>query len=268
MKKVKGLWFSLAVLPLLVACGESDNPPAKTTAVEQTDTQFAAYLKLKRIADNDQARIKRAKEEYSRQERMADAIAAEPLLDKDLIDAELNELRKQMLMSRYFEKYLQQSVTDEKLQNYYSAHAEQYQSTQAKAAHILLRVGNKMSEAERQAVLTSSHEIYSKLTSGQNFAELAKNYSQDTVSAKRGGELGWLKEGAVDKEFSQQLFALKPGEYSKPILTSFGFHIVKMLEEPQVIKKPFEAVKGDIRYQLRQEAKNAEVTRLLAKAGS
>ncbi|WP_415893757.1 peptidylprolyl isomerase [Neptuniibacter sp. PT8_73] len=267
MNKIKGLVVSLVVLPLVVACGEADKTtPAQSSSVEAMDAQFKSYLKLKRIAENDEKRIKRAQDEYNRQEKMAAAISSEALLDKDLIDAELNELRKQMLMSRYFEKFLQTAVTDDKLQNYYASHIDQYQSTQVKAAHILFRVGNKMSEAERQSVLTSAHEVYSKLETGEDFAELAKLYSQDSVSGKKGGELGWMKEGAVDKAFSQTLFSLKPGEYSKPVATTFGFHIIKALEGPQTIKKPFEAVKGEIRYQLRQEAKNAEVERLLAKS--
>jgi peptidyl-prolyl cis-trans isomerase C len=49
---------------------------------------------------------------------------------------------------------------------------------------------------------------------------------------------------------------------SEPFLTTFGYHIVKVLDEPRVVTRPFEAVKGDIRYKLRNQAKQAELERL------
>lgn len=55
---------------------------------------------------------------------------------------------------------------------------------------------------------------------------------------------------------------LKEGEMSEPFETPFGYHIVKVLEAPQVVKRPFEAVAGNIRFQLRSQAKKAEMERL------
>ena len=72
-----------------------------------------------------------------------------------------------------------------------------------------------------------------------------------------------MQEGAVDPEFSKHLWALKVGEVSEPFLTPFGFHIVKQLEGAQVVKRPVESVEGDIRYQLRNQAKVEETERLL-----
>ena len=54
------------------------------------------------------------------------------------------------------------------------------------------------------------------------------------------------------------------GEISEPIETPFGFHILKVLEGPLVVTQPLDAVKGDIRYQLRNKAKDAELKRLVA----
>jgi parvulin-like peptidyl-prolyl isomerase len=120
-----------------------------------------------------------------------------------------------------------------------------------------------MDETERTAILTTAHEAYSKLQSGEDFGSVAQKYSQDTVSAKKGGDLGWVNQGAVAAEFSEKAFNTPVGEITEPFLTAFGFHILKVIEAPQVVKKPFEAVQGDIRYQLRSEAKKAEEARLL-----
>lgn len=122
-----------------------------------------------------------------------------------------------------------------------------------------------MGEPERQAKLTTAQDAYSQIKSGKDFAEIAKNYSEDKISAEKGGDLGWMKEGSIDKRFSKTIFEdLKEGELSEPFETPFGFHVVKVLEAPQVVKKPFDAVSGDIRYQLRSQAKKAELERLKA----
>jgi peptidyl-prolyl cis-trans isomerase C len=56
---------------------------------------------------------------------------------------------------------------------------------------------------------------------------------------------------------------MKAEEVSEPLLTAFGFHVIKVLEEPQDVVKPLESVKGDIRYQMRNKTKKAELDRLL-----
>src|SRR5690606_37369456 len=119
-----------------------------------------------------------------------------------------------------------------------------------------------MSEAERQALLTKAHEAYSRANAQEDFAALAKEFSEDLLSAKQGGDLGWLQEGAIDPAFSNKVFSMKAGELSEPLVTPFGFHVIKVIDGPQVIKQPFESVSGDIRYRLRQEAKQAELERL------
>ena len=193
-------------------------------------------------------------------------ITGEELLDNELVQAELNEFRKEMLISRYFEKFLKEKVTDQAVRNYYNTHAGDYEERKAHTAHILIRTNRKMKEPERKAKLTTAQEAYSQIRSGKDFGEIAKEYSEDKVSAKKGGDLGWLKEGSIDPRFSKTVFELEPGAVSKPFETPFGFHIVRLIEGPKVVKRPFDAVAGDIRYQLRNKAKKAELERLMAKA--
>jgi peptidyl-prolyl cis-trans isomerase C len=171
-----------------------------------------------------------------------------------------------MLISRYFEQFLEEKVNEEALKNYYNTNADEFQQEKIKAAHILFRTHEKMSDAERQALLTRAQEAYSQANTGKSFAELAGQYSQDTVSAKQGGELGWIRRGAIDPVFSDKVFAMKMGDISEPFATPFGFHVVKVVEDPQVVKTPYEKVQGDIRYRLRQQAKQAEMERLLGEA--
>lgn len=264
------LLLTLALLALgLAGCGsgsgDGEHSPQLAMVNDKPITQdeFAAYLKFKRAPAGDEKRRQMLLDQYLEREALAAAIEKADLLDKELIAAELNEFRKEMLISRYFEKFLSDKVTEQAVQNYYNTHAADYEQRMAHGAHILIRTNKAMSETERQVKLTTAQEAYSRIRAGADFGEVARDYSEDKVSAKKGGDLGWLKEGSIDARFSKTLFELKPGEVSEPFETPFGFHVVKLIEGPKVVKRPLSAVAGDIRYQLRNKAKQAELERLV-----
>lgn len=228
--------------------------------------EFVAYLKLKRVPEDNKAQVQRVLEDYLQRAGLAAVIADEEKLDMDAIDVEVNEFRKQVLISRYFEKFLEDKVNDAAVANYYAAHAADFQAKKAHLAHILLRVRPEMSKEERDAKLTAATEALSRIKRGDDFAAVAKQISEDTLTSGNGGDLGWMKEGAVSSSFSAAAFALKPGGTTEIIRTPFGFHIVKMIEAAQVVKQPLEAVQGDVRYLLRQQAKDVESRRLMKEA--
>ena len=263
MKKVvKVSACCVAVLMLMAGCSDSGSI-ASVNGKDISQEEFNAYLKFKRIPEQDKDRVARARDEYINRAALVAAIEETEKLDAAQMQAELEEFRRQMIIGRYFEEHLNKAVDDDAVRNYYSSNPDQYESQRVHAAHILIRVDSSMGETERQAKLSSAHEAYSRVQKGEAFETVAKALSEDKVSAEKGGDLGWLIEGAVDAEFSKKLFSMKPGEVSEPFLTPFGFHVVKMLEGPQVIKRPLESVEGDIRYQLRNQAKVSETERLM-----
>lgn len=241
---------------LAVACGNKE----ENRLVQDED--FAAYLKLKRIPLDDEKRVASALVVYNERNAVADAIEKTGLLEDALIEAEVEEFKRQMLISRYFEKYVQENVTEDAIQNYYNNNKEEFQTRRVRAAHILFRTNARMSEEEKNARLLKAKEAWSRLQKNESFDELVKEYSDDKLSVQKNGDLGWLEEGAVDPAFSQKVFSMKKDEVSEPFATSYGYHIVKILEEPQTVTKPFSAVKGDIGYRLKQQAKDAEMQRL------
>lgn len=93
-------------------------------------------------------------------------------------------------------------------------------------AHILLLVGQKASADEQKAAKQRIDSIYTALKNGADFAEMAKKYSQDPGSAKKGGELPLIYKGQTLKEFEDQAWALKDGEMSQPIQSAAGWHII------------------------------------------
>lgn len=229
-----------------------------------TRAEFNHFLAFKNIPQDDEKRSSMMLKDYMQREAFTSIIEDSKDFNFALIETELNEFKKQIVISRYFEEYLKKTVNEQAIKNYYTTRAEDYQREKIKVAHILIRTHNKMSEAERQAALTRAQEAYSKARAGQLFSDVAKQYSEDTVSSKQGGELGWLSKGAIDPMFSARVFETEAGEITEPFKSAFGFHVVKILEGSQIIKVPFEKVKGDIRYRLRQQAKQAEMDRLLS----
>lgn len=94
------------------------------------------------------------------------------------------------------------------------------------AAHILFKVPDPSKDAEVKA---KAEEVLKRAKAGEDFAELAKKYSEDTGSAKQGGDLGPFPRGRMVKEFDEVAFSLQPGQISDLVRSQFGYHIIKVL---------------------------------------
>jgi parvulin-like peptidyl-prolyl isomerase len=261
--------FFLIAIFLFVALGwlacKEEQDIATVGGKSITAEQFGAYLRFKRLQTDDAAKRDKLLGTFLEREALTQAIEKENFLDPADVQAEFDEFRRNLYINRYFQKFLQEKVTEQAMNNFYSSHAADYQDKMIKVAHILLRTHRKMAPVERQAKLTQARDAHSRLKKGEDFAETAEAFSEDKASAKKGGDLGWIKQGSVDPRFSEKVFSMKTGQVSEPFETAFGYHIVKILEEPKTIKRSFQAVQGDIRYKLHAQAKKAEIERLTGK---
>ncbi|WP_297688829.1 peptidylprolyl isomerase [uncultured Anaerococcus sp.] len=120
-------------------------------------------------------------------------------------------------------------VTDDEIKKYYEDNKDQF--AKRDAAHILV------------ADEKTAKEIKDKLNNGEDFAELAKEYSTDTANAAKGGELGTFSKGQMVKEFEDAVFALKEGEISEPVKTQFGYHIIKLNKIADSLEDNKDAIK-------------------------
>lgn len=116
-------------------------------------------------------------------------------------------------------------------------------------AHILLRVTERSVEEATEALLDMRAEI----AAGADFAEKAREFSEDVGSAELGGDLGVAGRGIFAPEFEDALWALEPGDLSLPVETEFGVHLIKLIaiEEPEV--PSLEQRRPDIVADLRRE---------------
>jgi peptidyl-prolyl cis-trans isomerase SurA len=102
--------------------------------------------------------------------------------------------------------------------------------TQTRARHILL-TGNGQTSDEDQAEFLRN--LRDRVRNGEDFAALARANSNDSRTAERGGDLGWINPGQLGPEFEQVLNQLEPGQVSEPFKTPFGWHLVQMQERRQ-----------------------------------
>jgi len=98
---------------------------------------------------------------------------------------------------------------------------------QSRARHILITTNDVMTDAKARETLAT---LRARIERGEDFAKLAKQYSDDEGSAKQGGDLGWAIPGTYVPAFEKTLAMLEPGEISQPFQSKFGWHIVQLQE--------------------------------------
>jgi peptidyl-prolyl cis-trans isomerase D len=99
---------------------------------------------------------------------------------------------------------------------------------QVRARHILVKVDGAASDEDKAAKRAVIDGLLKRARAGEDFAKLATDNSEDTGSAKNGGDLGYNPKGRMVPEFDEMQFKLKAGEISEVVQTSFGFHVIKV----------------------------------------
>ncbi len=124
---------------------------------------------------------------------------------------------------------------------------------QVRAAHIMVRSISGDSEEEKANAEKKANEIYERLGNGEKFENLARTYSDDKASARRGGELSWFGAGRMVAPFENAVLELKEGEYSKPFRTEYGWHIVKLIERKPI--GDFETMKAELKQKVSRDVR-------------
>ncbi|MFN3579538.1 MAG: SurA N-terminal domain-containing protein [Pseudomonas sp.] len=121
---------------------------------------------------------------------------------------------------------------------------------QRRVAHILVEVAD---ETEQEQARDQLVELAERARQGEDFADLAREYSDDSGSASSGGDLGYAVRGSFDPAFEEALFALNEGEVSEPVRTSFGYHLIKLtgLMAPEV--PSLESMRANLEEELKTE---------------
>jgi len=123
-----------------------------------------------------------------------------------------------------------------------------------KVAHIMKLVPKSASQAQKKEAKEKIDSLYQLLIKGQDFASLAQKYSDDHASGTNGGELPWFGAGRMIPKFENAAFNIKAiGDFTKPIKTSFGWHIIKLIDKKGL--KPFDELKPELYTKVKNDSR-------------
>jgi len=144
-------------------------------------------------------------------------------------------------------------ITEKELKTYFKENKDNFsQEEQVQASHILVEDKETAKEVEK------------KIKKGEDFAELASEYSTDTASASNGGNLDYFGKGVMDESFEKAAFSMKADEISDPIKTDYGYHIIKVTGKKAAKEATFENSKDDVKTALMNEKINANYSTWLS----
>lgn len=147
------------------------------------------------------------------------------------------------------------SPEEDELREFYQSQASQYSVPEERhARHILIQLEEDADEVAVEAARKRAEEAIAKLKAGESFDELVKQYSDDPGSSDSGGDLGYFGRGTMEPDFEKTVFDMQPDDLSDPVLTSFGYHIIKLEDIRPATSKPFEVVRDDILLQYQRDA--------------
>jgi peptidyl-prolyl cis-trans isomerase D len=137
-------------------------------------------------------------------------------------------------------------VSSKEIEDYYQTNKEKFgQPKRVKARHILIKAEAQDKEGSAKAK-QKAESIREEAAKGKDFAQLAKQYSEDPGTKDRGGEIGYISKGMVVPEFEEAAFSMKVGEISSAIQTPYGFHILKVDEIQEASTQPLGKVKDQV----------------------
>ena len=147
-------------------------------------------------------------------------------------------------------------ITDEEIESFYRQNFNRYSIPEQRSArHILIKTSAEDSEDALSEKLNRAEQVLELAKTGEDFTELAKQFSEGPTGPK-GGDLGSFSRGRMVKPFDDAVFALNEGEISDIVETQFGFHVIKVEKIEPAHTKALEEVKDEITFQLQKQKGN------------
>jgi parvulin-like peptidyl-prolyl isomerase len=151
-------------------------------------------------------------------------------------------------------------VRDSEVEQFYEENEDRLTlPEQVRVRHILLTWKPMGTQDDRAAIREQMEPILERARAGEDFAALAREFSEDSATKGNGGDTGFFYRGTMVPAFEQAAFALQPGEVSDPVDTVFGVHIIKLEERQEARLLPLDEVREQLRDHVREEKMEAAV---------
>ncbi len=151
-------------------------------------------------------------------------------------------------------------VSDREVEKFYAENERRLTlPTQVRVRHILLRWKPLGTQDDRAALRKQMEPILERARAGENFAALAKEFSEDTSTRSVGGDTGFFGPGTMVPAFEKAAYSLQVSEISGPVSTEFGIHILKLVERKEARLLPLEEIREQLRNYIREQKMEAAV---------
>ncbi|UCD71156.1 MAG: peptidylprolyl isomerase [Syntrophobacterales bacterium] len=172
-----------------------------------------------------------------------------------------SQFNRGMAIQQFIDKQFVQKITvsDKESRAYYDSHPDFFkQPEQVRACHILIKVDSGADESRKVEARKKLEKIREKVQKGEEFAVLAKEFSEGPSSTK-GGDLGYFGRGQMVKPFEEAAFTLRPGEVSDIVETEFGYHLIKVIGRKPKTTIAYEDIKDRLDRHLKEEKVQREI---------
>ena len=162
-----------------------------------------------------------------------------------------SQVKKDLIVSKYKENFMKNiKINDNEIKTYYDNHKDEFTKEEVRASQILISTlddnNNVVNQEQKEKLKDKAEDILEKLKNNEDFAILAKEYSDDKNSGKDGGDLGYFSKEDKNIDFTNPVFKLEKDQLSDIIETEYGYHIVKLTDNKSVTKT-LEESKEDIK---------------------
>jgi peptidyl-prolyl cis-trans isomerase SurA len=192
-------------------------------------------------------------------EKMAKEVAAQGFTPEGYRHFLTEQIRKARIIEIAIKPNI--SMAEEKIQEYYQSHLDNYLFPTVRVSQILIQVPPEATPKDWEQAKKKMEMVLQKLKKGASFEELASRYSGDSTSARSGGDLGFFKKGEMVPALEAVVFSLETGELSEVIPSAQGLHIFKVTEKRTGSVAPYEEIKE----QVKEDYYREEVTKRYAK---
>jgi len=222
---------------------------ARARSVTATDAEVEEQLSaMRKMAPSEEAFQKALKDQKMTIERLRSDARAQIAIGK-MMNAQVGNAPP---------------ATDAEAKEFYEKNPDRFKQPETvRASHILVATGPQADEAAKKAARAKIDQVLKRVTSGEDFAALAKEHSDDG-SGQQGGDLGFFPREKMVPAFADAAFALKTGETSGIVTTQFGYHIIKLTDRKPAGMMPLDQVNAQLKQLLTEQKKQQQAQAFIA----